>query len=247
MKRAIDNIISVMNTFGINVNQAVYLLALHEGIDGISIEIDDQIALIHDGYVNGNSLTFETQEAIEKIVEIKTVAKITKNVGATYPKLTPDTAIIVKQLAKTFLGDRLNTKEFERIEAYCKTNILQVPFLFMFLQMFPSSVESKNKHWEKKFKHKWTQPTLRRLSTGTANKFKQIWKTKDIGLFLLGTYLFIQHSYSQEADKFFLKKIENYLKEYQTWYEMAEDSLETGKLDHLTKKTQQTSNTYVPE
>ncbi len=247
MKRARENIIQVKDTFQLSVNQAVFLLAMNEGIDKIDIEPNDLILLINEGHISGNKLSIETRNEIAKIIEVKTVGKVKKNIGATYPILTPETGTIVKQLAKTFLGNRLNGKEFERVEAYFTTNVLQVPFFFMFLQMFPSSVEAQNKHWERKFSHKWCQPTLRRMSTGTANKFKQIWKTKDIGIFLLGTYLFIQHSYSQDADKYFIKKIESYLKEYNTWYQLAEDALESGKLDHLTKKAQQTSNTYVPE
>jgi hypothetical protein len=247
MKRAIDNIVLVKEKFQISVTQAVFLLAMNEGIDGIDIDPNDLIFLINEGHVNGNKLSVETRDDIEKLIEVQTVGKVRKNIGVTYPVLTKETGEIVKKLAVTFLGDRLDGKEFDRVEAYFPNNVLMVPFFFMFLQMFPSSLEAKNKHWEKKFGAKWTQATLRRMSTGTANKFKQIWKTKDMGLFLLGTFLFIQHSYSQESDKFFIKKIENYLKEYQMWYEMAEDALETGKLDHLTKKVHQKSNTYVPE
>jgi hypothetical protein len=246
MKRAIDNIVLVKEKLGISINQAIFLLSMKEGIDGIDIDQNELINLIKAGHINGNSLTAVTRDQIENLVEVKTVAQVTQNISAIYPKLTLQTGEIVKKLAKHFMGDRLTGKEFDRVEAYCPTNMLQVPFLFMFLQMFPSSDPKKNAAWEKKFKYEWNQGSLRRLSTGTANKFKQIWRTKDIGLFLLGTYIFIEQSYSAENDKYYIKKIENYLKEYQTWYEMAEDMLETGKLEHLTKKTQQKSNTYVP-
>lgn len=247
MKRLIDNVVLVKNTFQLSVTQAVFLLAMNEGIEGIDINPEELIELINRGHINGNSLTAETRSEIEKLIEVPTLAKVKKQIGSEYPKMTRETCELVKRLARTFMGDRLTGKEFGRLEPYFKDNILQVPFFFIFLSMFPSSDPKKNKHWEKKFKHKWEQPTLRRMSTGTAQKFKRIWKTKDIGLFLLGTMLFIQHSYSVEADKFFLKKIEGYLNEYQDWYNMAEDALETGKLEHLTTKLQQTSNTYVPE
>lgn len=246
MKRAIDNIILVKEKFQLSVNQAVFLIAMKEGIDGIDIDPKDLITLINEGHVNGNRLSHETYTTIEKLIEVKTVGQVKKNIGVTYPILTTETGELVKKLAKHFLGDRLNGKEFSRVEAYFPNNALQVPFFFMFLQMFPSSDETKNKHWEKKFNYKWNQATLRRMSVGTANKFKQIWKTKDMGLFLLGTFLFIQHSYNAEQDKFFLKKIENYMKEYQDWYNMAEDKLEKGELSHLVIKAKSQSNTYVP-
>lgn len=230
----------------VSVNQSLYLVSLKEGMNNVTIDSSELINLIENGHVTGNSITPETLVDINTICKVNTVASVKKQTGVVYPKLTAETAEITKKLAKHFLGDMLTGVEFGRIESYVPNNVIQVPFLFMFMQMFPSSVKGKNKHWDKKFAHEWDNVTLRRLSVGTANKFKQIWKTRDIGLFLLGTYLFIQNSYDAASGKFFLKSIEKYLNEYQTWYETAEDNLRSGKLDHLLVKHTHSSNTFVP-
>jgi len=229
MKEVIDILINIKEELKVNANQALFLAAVKENIFTIDLPSEDLLDLIKRGFMKGNKVTIETLNLIDQCCNKVEKVKINPN----YPKLTKNTGDIAKRLAIKFLGDRLTNKEFNRVNNYCKSNPLMVPFLFMFLEMFPTSDPIKNRSWNKNFKTEWDGVTLRRLTVGTANKIKQIWKTKDIGLFLLGTYIFIKHSYSNDSDKYFVKKIENYLMEYQSWYEMAEDMLDNGQLDHL--------------
>jgi len=245
MKAAIDKIVKVKNDFTVNANQALFLLAVMEDIYTVDLPSADMLDLIKREFMKGNRITPETMVRINESTTVTTATKVTKAINATYPKLVPDTANIVKRLAVPFIGERLNSKEWEKCSAYCPNNPLMVPFLFMFMQMFPSSVAEKNRAWNKQFNTEYEGVTLRRLTPGTVNKFKQIWKTKDIGLFLLGTYMSIQQSCNSEG-KYFVQKLENYLREYQTWYDEAKDLLDAGKLENLTAApARKSSNTTV--
>ena len=119
----------------------------------------------------------------------------------------------------------------------------------MFLQMFPTSDPNKNKAWEKTFGKNASGVTLRRLTKGTARKFQDIWKRKDIGLFLTGTYLCIQQSYNADKNAFFVKNMENYLSEWEYWYNMAEDMQKSGELrEYINERkpvNKNNSNTFV--
>ena len=246
MKEAIDKILLVKNSLKINANQALFLLAIMDSIYTIDLPSEDLLDLIKREFIRGNRITTETENSIKELFQGVTKSKELKQINATYPKLTKDTGNIVKRLAVPFLGNRLTKTEYDKLAAYCPNNHLMIPYLFMFLQMFPSSDSSKNTAWNKQFGTEWNNVTLRRMSPGTAAKFKQIWKTKDIGLFLLGTYMFIQQSRNSKTGEYFVKKIENYLREYKSWYDEAQDLLNEGKLDNLTAPPKQShSNTTV--
>ena len=235
MKISIEEILLFKEKLDININQALFLIAVSQSIFTVELSNEDLLDLIKKGYMRGNKVNQDVINQFNKKQEIK------KAIDSTLPIITKDTGEIIKKLALPFINNRLNSREFERLSAYF-SNELIIPFAFMFLQMFPSSDSKKNLDWDKQFKYKWTGVTLRRMSTGSANKIKQIWKTKDIGLFLLGTYLYILQSKSDDSEKFYVGKIENYLKEYNNWYEEAKDLLLNGKIDNLTRPSIKSTN-----
>lgn len=98
----------------------------------------------------------------------------------------------------------------------------------IFLFMFPVAGEH-NKKWERHFfdKFEYKGARLRVRSKGTATAFKRIVKTKDMGIFLFGTYLFIKSCIRE--NKTFVKTISNYTKEYQEWYDEAEEQISKAK------------------
>jgi hypothetical protein len=86
--------------------------------------------------------------------------------------------------------------------------------------MFPIEGEN-NKRWENISTIIFlTGVRLRLRSKGTAGLFKKAVKTKDMGVFLYATYLFVKSSVRE--NKSYVKSVTNYLKEYDEWYIEAE-------------------------
>jgi predicted DNA-binding protein len=216
-------------------------LAIREGVYTVDLPSEELLSLVQKGYMKGNQISHGAIDALETALKVvkKEEIKVAK-ANAEFPILTVDTGEIVKRLAKTFLANRCTNKEIERLSSYSK-NPFMIPYMFMFLEMFPTADDKKNKNWNKHFSTTYTNVTLRRMTAGTSRKFQQIWKKKDIGLFLLGTYLCIKESYNEEKETYFVKNIENYLKEWEHWYNMAEDMLERGELEELTRRGQKKS------
>lgn len=162
------------------------------------------------------------------------------------PILDSNTVEIVKRLASHFVKDKFDKKAVDHLRAYIAYD-LQAPFLFLFLEMFPSQDKQKNEDWNKHFNTEWDNVTLRRLTSGTAKKFTNVWKKKDIGIFLLGTYIFILNSKNSETGKFFVKSLDNYFTEWEYWYSIAEDAVENNKIPFLQiqKKSNLVNNTMV--
>lgn len=246
MKDAIDNIFRVSKTMGITCNQALFLIAVRENIFTIDLPGEELLELVQKGHIVNRRLSDSSLSVLDNILEkVEEIKQEEVIVNANYPKLTRETGELVKVLAKHLYRD-YSKKEQERLYKY-NNNIIALPFLYLFLSMFPTSDEKKNTAWTKHFGVNASQVTLRRLTNGTARKFQQIWRTKDIGLFLLGTYIFIKETYNENDDKYYVKKIENYMNEWKYWYDIAEEKLENGELDRFTskKKTSTTKNTTV--
>lgn len=149
---------------------------------------------------------------------VPTVVKTT--VKYHLPKLSADTGVFVKTLAENLLPGRYTKEELTKVEKYCE-NPWNLPFLFLFLELFPTADKQKNANWEKLFSAEYDGVTLRKISAGTAKKFERIIKTRDVGIFLAGTYQHILESYSGKNGKYYPKAIENYFKEWEHWYDNA--------------------------
>jgi hypothetical protein len=233
MEYAISKIIKLSKSIDINYSQSLYLLNLKFGLnENVLISNTDLLKLVELDLVNNNQLTTIAHSLFDIILSDKD-EEITPN-KSLYPRLSLHSGNIVKDLAKTFLKN-LNDKEHQRLNVYVK-NPIQVPFLFIFLELFPTADKSKNKVWNEHFETDWDNVTLRRISPGSIKKFNQIWKSKDIGLFLLGTYMFIVSSRNDNSNKYFIKSLENYFKEYEYWYNLAQEKLDENKVNSLSKK-----------
>lgn len=234
-RQQINEIVHVSKTLSLTCNQALFLLAYLVDVFSIDLPGEELLDLIQRGYLKGNRVTADGIERVQQaLLGIEPKIEEEVKLNSQYPILTRETGQLVKVLAKHFHRGQLTPKEVEHLGAYTK-NPMVIPFLFMFLQMFPTADTAKNVAWAEHFGENGSGVTLRKVSRGTARKFQEIWKKKDIGLFLLGTYLCIKQSYNKDSDKYFVMKIENYLAECDYWYQQAEDMLTRGALEAMTK------------
>lgn len=242
MIKELEKLVKTANAININISQAFYLWALKEGLSlKVDISRNDLSFLVNLDLVNGDRLS-KTGEDFLNSIEFEHNSSL--EINGNLPKLNSQTGEIVKRLAIHFLGNRLTEKEFSKLSAYVK-NDLQVPFFFMFFEMFPTADSKKNEAWDKHFGATWDNVTLRKVTAGSIKKLNKIWKSKDFGIFLLGTHMFIQESFNENSGKYFIKSIENYFKEYQHWYDTAEEQLNQGKLDHIVKESKTKTNTFI--
>jgi len=223
----------------INNTMSYFLFRLACNVKGtIDLEPEDYLVLMKKEYIKNGKITDLGLSLLND--------KATSNsevVNSTLPKLTEETGNIAKRLAKHFLADMFKGNEYKNYNEYCD-NIIMAPFFFMFMNMFPSSNELKNVHWDKHFS-KWSNVNLRRVTGMTVRNFKKVYKTKDMGLFLLGTYMCIKESYNQEKDTYYVKSLENYWKEYDYWYKRAEEMLVAGQLEQFTKVKRDTNSNNI--
>jgi len=239
MRKSINKILQTAGNLNISHLQALYLWGVREQLT-IEISALELKTLVEKDLLKGNNLS---AKGIQALMDAEKSIDNPVYVDESLPILTSETAQIVKRLSNHFMKNKLTIKEFDRIAEYAGKEI-QVPFIFIFLQMFPTSNAKENADWNTHFETIWDNVTLRKMTTGTIKKFQAVWKKKDIGIFLLGTYLFIKGSYNEQSAKYYIKSLENYFLEWEHWYNEAQNTLDSGKLEFIEKKVQ-TSNTYL--
>jgi hypothetical protein len=232
MRENLLNIINHSIKNNLSINQSIYLFCLKENINNCPINAEELLKL--------SELKLVLSSKITNLALIS-IDNLDKNIkfDERLPILSENSGNFLKILAEHFMSDGIKEKEFSYLNSYLNNSIM-VPFFYLFLELFPTSDKEKNKKWREHFGD-YDNVTLRRISNGTVRKFKQIWKSKDIGLFLLGTYMFITQSFNEDKKKYFIKNIENYLSEHQEWYNQASDfKFKQGK----NKNKEESFNTF---
>lgn len=236
MTIVLNNIYDALEADLIDEEQALYLIYTHNKID---YPIDGQklLKLTKLKYITSNRLgrkllvEDDVKADLKGTIKARYDTKISGEVAAKLMRLLaekdpetgkmklPGTDDTVKHTAKAYLSG-------EELIAY---------HYIIFLFMFPTYGDV-NKRWEKHFTgQEYKGARLRVRSKSTATAFKKIAKSKDMGVFLYGTYLFIQSCIRE--NKTYIKTIKNYMREYREWYDMAEEAIKKAKsIDNLFNK-----------
>lgn len=233
----LNNLYDALEEGLISKEDALYLVYTHQNIDfpitPVNLLALTKLKFIVGGKVGKRLLTDESPvtkltgtiapiylSEVSKEIPKKLCRLLCVNDKLTGKLKLPGTEDTVEHTAKHYLGG-------EGLIAY---------HYLIFLFLFPVAGEY-NKRWEKHFTgYEYTGARLRVRSKGTASKFKKIVKTKDMGVFLYGTYLFIKSCIKD--NRTFVKTITNYAAEYQEWYDEALEKVQATKsVDDLFKVT----------
>ena len=247
-----DEIVSNINDYirkvaiqgNISSEHVFFLICSQSTVNVATLDPSQVLSLVEKGYYKNGKIT----ELGKSILNVSNFKETSNNTDYSLPKLTEETANITKRLASHFLADRFQGREFKEYQLHCKNNVIMSSMFFIFMNMFPTADKTKNIPWNEHFETVWTNVTLRRVTSMTIKKFNQVYKSKDMGLFLLGTYMFIKESYNADRGVYYIKNLENYWREYEGWYNRASEMLETGQLESFTKtekKQNQNNNTIM--
>lgn len=224
----LDNVYSALEQDLINKDQALYLIYTEKSI-AYPISAVDLFALTKMKYIVGGRIGKElyvhenVKLALSGTIKPIYTNEISKGIPKKLCKLLCMTDPVSGSLRLPGGEDSITYTA----ERYLGGEGLISYHYIIFLFMFPVAGEY-NKRWEKHFTgFEYKGARLRVRSKGTATAFKRIVKQKDMGIFLYGTYLFIQSCIRE--NKTFVKTITNYTKEYQEWYDEAEEKIKKAK------------------
>ena len=149
----------------------------------------------------------------------------------TSPITTEETAKLVKTLEGTFVPEKNKNPNVvkEIAETHFAGDINIARHFIIFKALFPKATESTdNAKWNMHFGFRYTGTTRWKTTPILTRQFAKIYKSKDIGLFLSGTYYYIRDSIDTARGTCYASTADKYIRFYTDWYDIAKEKLEEG-------------------
>jgi len=219
---ALYEIQEIMTDHSLTAEQALFLLCGIENIEWESTARDlvslYNKGLIVKGKVN-QTLLFHLKTPVQQTLalDIKTEA-----IGTDYTKK------IVNALEKEFVLDKFLTDEERKSVAdkYFKGDTEVARHFIIFRSLFPMRDKKRNAKWNKKFGFVYDGISLWDPSLNVAKKFHQIYRKKDMGIFLEATYRKVKDSTKAEDEACFMTKPYKFLVAFDDYYDITKDAIE---------------------
>lgn len=217
--------IGLMRTHSITLNQTFILYCklydIKYEFPDAELYAADLMALFNKGLLRSGQKVNRT-----KMFGKKKSAQLTLDINfTTDPICTDETLKLAKNLEAQFVPEWRLTDE--NIKAEADTSFrgdLGIARYFMtFRALFPTA---QNENWNTHFGFGYIGTNRWDTSTMIEKKFKDVYKTRDIGLFLAGTYYYILDSIESVKGECYCSKPGPYLDSYRQWYELAKTKLE---------------------
>jgi len=212
----------IMKDHNLTAEQALYLLCEIENIE-YDISARDLVSLynknlIVKGKVN-QTLLFHLKKPKQLALDLKTH---TKPIGTEY------SLKVAEVIEKTFVPDMyLTEEERKRIaDEFFKGDMEVARYFIIFKSLFPVRDKKRNAKWNKKFGFQYDGISLWDESPRVAKKFHEIYRKKDIGVFLEATYQKVKDSTKFEDEVCFMTKPYKFLTAYGDYYEQAKTNME---------------------
>lgn len=215
----------IMKEHALTIDQAIYLLASISGIDW-ELTGADALSLVSKGLIRDNkinqTLLFRTRPPIQGVLDLNFETK---------PRSTDETLRIAHNLETKLVPAMHLTNEFRKSVAdeYFKGDISVARYFIIFRHLFPVRDLKANTNWNKHFGFSYNGITLWDSHIRVAKKFHEIYRKKDMGLFLSGTYYCVKDSLDLDNERCFMTKPYKFLLAFEPWYEHAKEVLEERK------------------
>lgn len=208
----------IMKEHSVTLGQAMYLLAT---VYGITWELSgaDALSLVSKGLIRNNkinqTLLFRTRPVIQGTLDLNFETK---------PKGTDETLRLADNLETRFVPPiHLDATYRKSIaDEYFKGDLSVARYFIIFKHLFPVKDTKLNHLWNRHFGFIYGGITLWDPHVRVAKKFLDIYRKRDIGLFLSGCYYKVVDSLDVQTEKCFMTKPYKFLEAYESWYEIAE-------------------------
>lgn len=212
----------IMKEHALTLEQAIYLLATIETIDW-ELTGADALSLVSKGLIRDNKVNhtvlFRTRPALQGVLDLNAESK---------PRGTDQTLKIAHNLENKLVPGIHLTDAYRKTIAdeFFKGDLGVARYFIIFRHLFPVRDIKANIQWNKHFGFSYNGITLWDSHVRVSKKFHDIYRKKDIGLFLSGAYYCVKDSINIEDERCFMTKPYKFLLAFEPWYESAKEQLE---------------------
>jgi hypothetical protein len=216
----------IMKEHALSLDQAIYLLASLHDIDW-ELTGADALSLISKGLIKDNKVNqtvlFRTRPALQGTLDMNFETK---------PKGDDETLRIAHNLEIKLVPSGHLTDDYRKkiADEFFKGDKSVARYFIIFRHLFPVRDMKANANWNKHFGFSYNGISLWDSHVRVAKKFHEIYRKKDIGLFLSGAYYCVRDSIDLEQERCFMTKPYKFLLAFEPWYETAREKLDESKV-----------------
>ncbi len=212
----------LVSEHGITLAQAFHCLCLLHNIDSI-ISAEDALPIYQKGLIKGNKINlkvlFRDREEPEQA---------TLNLEFTSePKSTEDTLKVVDRLEKRIVLDKYLSDDYrgEIAQKYFKGDKNVARYFIVFKSLFPVKDKKVNAKWNKHYGYIYEGLTLWDSHVRVAKRFHELYRKKDICIFIAGAYLYTRDVVNSDEETCWITKPYKFMTNYEQWYDSAEENM----------------------
>jgi len=230
----------IIDDHHLTLAQAFHLLCKIHNIENVVDPLDEvslynKKLLVAGGKVN-QTLLFHLKQAVQLTLDLSANLE---------PHGNEYTLAIADKLEKEFVCAEFLTDDFRKKVAgrYFKGDETIAKYFLIFRSLFPVKDKKRNVKWNTKFGFIYDGVGLWDSAPRIAKKFLEVYRKKDIGVFLEATYRYAKDSIDIEAERTFMTKPYKFLIGYEDHYdttmgyikERLEAKMKLGKKDDQSK------------
>jgi hypothetical protein len=215
----------IIKEHGLTLEQAIYLLASLHDIDW-ELTGADALSLISKGLIKDNKVNqtvlFRTRPAIQGTLDFN---------SESVPKGDEETLRLAHNLEAKFVPSAHLTEDYRKkiADEFFKGDKSVARYFIIFRHLFPVRDLKANSTWNKHFGFSYNGISLWDSHVRVAKKFHEIYRKKDIGLFLSGAYHCVRDSIDLDSERCFMTKPYKFLLAFEPWYETARERMDEAK------------------
>lgn len=228
----------IMKEHSLTWGQAMYLMSTFYGID-CELSGADALSLVNKGLIKNNkinqTLLFRTRPVIQGTLDLNFETK---------PKGTVETLRLADNLETRFVPPAHLDAAYRKsiADEYFKGDLSVARYFIIFKHLFPVKDVKLNNLWNRHFGFIYGGITLWDPHVRVAKKFLDIYRKRDIGLFLSGCYYKVVDSLDVQTEKCFMTKPYKFLEAYEAWYEVAETKFKEKMVKEAAAKVETTQD-----
>ncbi len=225
----IEDLIKISKQYKLSAKQIVFLYCEQENIEPPEELAPEEVGELKlKGFYKDDQVTDFWITSIRKRVIREVKFKVAE-------ELTP----IIMYISKTLITHSLTSYVARKLKEDFLNNQQLGVMYYTWMCLFPTLPGSKeNKGWEELFAVNYTGVRIRKYSSRMARNFLFMARKKDVdmGLYIIGTYLFIQNHI--HGAKTYIPTMSKFIEEQIDWYETAEALYEEEGLKGVEMKVQ---------
>lgn len=231
----------IMTTHTLTEREAIAVLRCYSSLTH-DLSITERISLVNKGLL-------KIDDTVDEGVLFKDKDVIQTSLSLQFESVPKEEnhLDLAHKLEKELVPADIDREEMTKVYAdkYFHGDKTVARYFIIFRFLFPDKTSPGALNWTRHFKVGFDSTKRWTPTAANAKKFHDIYRKKDIGLFLAGAYYAVLDSVDINAGTCFMTTSDKFMMRYDSWYEYAESKVKAAKSKEINRRRMMDDNNIV--